>query len=179
MNEQAFYVAAQLKALTQPTVKPRFRWTSAHHKTFADIVIRLGIKSARPRHILAEMQKVFPESSISRDNVSSHLQKYRQYALKSLRLEAHQLSDAHGEIMRRLEAAGKHMVPDIAAMMKESTPQTVQVIINTDSPPRSRSVSNSHAGSPLVSCTQSPVTEWNRFMPKTVVPVVRDPDREW
>ncbi|XP_010443718.1 PREDICTED: transcription factor BOA-like [Camelina sativa] len=61
---------------TEKTLKrPRLVWTPQLHKRFVDVVDHLGIKSAVPKTIMQLMNV----EGLSRENVASHLQKYRLY----------------------------------------------------------------------------------------------------
>ncbi|EOA13800.1 hypothetical protein CARUB_v10026895mg [Capsella rubella] len=55
--------------------RPRLVWTPQLHKRFVDVVAHLGIKSAVPKTIMQLMNV----EGLSRENVASHLQKYRLY----------------------------------------------------------------------------------------------------
>lgn len=58
------------------TVKrPRLVWTPQLHKRFVDVVGHLGIKNAVPKTIMQLMNV----EGLTRENVASHLQKYRLY----------------------------------------------------------------------------------------------------
>ncbi|KAJ8553087.1 hypothetical protein K7X08_020480 [Anisodus acutangulus] len=58
------------------TVKrPRLVWTPQLHKRFVDVVAHLGIKNAVPKTIMQLMNV----EGLMRENVASHLQKYRLY----------------------------------------------------------------------------------------------------
>lgn len=58
------------------TVKrPRLVWTPQLHKRFVDVIEHLGIDKAVPKTIM-EMMNV---EGLTRENVASHLQKYRLY----------------------------------------------------------------------------------------------------
>ncbi|XP_010554998.1 PREDICTED: transcription factor PCL1 [Tarenaya hassleriana] len=64
--------------LTEParTLKrPRLVWTPQLHKRFVDAVAHLGIKNAVPKTIMQLMSV----EGLTRENVASHLQKYRLY----------------------------------------------------------------------------------------------------
>ncbi len=50
-------------------------WTPQLHKRFVDAVSHLGIKSAVPKTIMQLMNV----EGLTRENVASHLQKYRLY----------------------------------------------------------------------------------------------------
>ncbi|KAJ4978992.1 hypothetical protein NE237_009772 [Protea cynaroides] len=55
--------------------RPRLVWTPQLHKRFVDVVAHLGIKSAVPKTIIQLMNV----EGLTRENVASHLQKYRLY----------------------------------------------------------------------------------------------------
>ena len=55
--------------------RARLVWTPALHRRFVDAVSHLGIKNAVPKTIM-QMMNV---DGLSRENVASHLQKYRLY----------------------------------------------------------------------------------------------------
>ncbi|KAK3018114.1 hypothetical protein RJ639_003485 [Escallonia herrerae] len=50
-------------------------WTPQLHKRFVDVVAHLGIKNALPKTIMQLMNV----EGLTRENVASHLQKYRLY----------------------------------------------------------------------------------------------------
>ncbi|KAK1420703.1 hypothetical protein QVD17_22518 [Tagetes erecta] len=55
--------------------RPRLVWTPQLHKRFVDAVAQLGIKNAVPKTIMQLMNV----DGLTRENVASHLQKYRLY----------------------------------------------------------------------------------------------------
>ncbi|KAF5744582.1 transcription factor PCL1 [Tripterygium wilfordii] len=55
--------------------RPRLVWTPQLHKRFVDVVTHLGIKNAVPKTIMQLMNV----EGLTRENVASHLQKYRLY----------------------------------------------------------------------------------------------------
>ncbi|XP_074561651.1 transcription factor MYBC1-like isoform X2 [Curcuma longa] len=55
--------------------RPRLVWTPHLHKRFVDAVAHLGIKNAVPKTIMQLMSV----DGLTRENVASHLQKYRLY----------------------------------------------------------------------------------------------------
>ncbi|KAL1813458.1 hypothetical protein ACET3Z_023523 [Daucus carota] len=55
--------------------RPRLVWTPQLHKRFVDAVAHLGIKNAVPKTIMHLMSV----DGLTRENVASHLQKYRLY----------------------------------------------------------------------------------------------------
>ncbi|XP_078438589.1 transcription factor MYBC1-like [Wolffia australiana] len=55
--------------------RPRLVWTPPLHKRFVDAVAHLGVKNAVPKTIMQLMNV----EGLTRENVASHLQKYRLY----------------------------------------------------------------------------------------------------
>ncbi|CAL0322142.1 unnamed protein product [Lupinus luteus] len=55
--------------------RPRLVWTPQLHKRFVDVVAHLGIQNAVPKTIMQLMNV----EGLTRENVASHLQKYRLY----------------------------------------------------------------------------------------------------
>ncbi|CAF1696387.1 hypothetical protein Bca4012_000226 [Brassica carinata] len=55
--------------------RPRLVWTPQLHKRFVDAVAHIGIKNAVPKTIMQLMSV----EGLTRENVASHLQKYRLY----------------------------------------------------------------------------------------------------
>ncbi|XAR58961.1 hypothetical protein NMG60_11014558 [Bertholletia excelsa] len=55
--------------------RPRLVWTPQLHKRFVEVVARLGITNAVPKTIMQLMNV----EGLTRENVASHLQKYRLY----------------------------------------------------------------------------------------------------
>ncbi|KAL5973392.1 PHO85 cyclin-1 [Asimina triloba] len=55
--------------------RPRLVWTPQLHKRFIDVVSHLGVKNAFPKTIMQLMNV----EGLTRENVASHLQKYRLY----------------------------------------------------------------------------------------------------
>uniref|UniRef100_A0A6V7QU25 HTH myb-type domain-containing protein n=1 Tax=Ananas comosus var. bracteatus TaxID=296719 RepID=A0A6V7QU25_ANACO len=55
--------------------RPRLVWTPQLHKRFVDVVSHLGIRNAVPKTIMQLMNV----EGLTRENVASHLQKYRLY----------------------------------------------------------------------------------------------------
>ncbi|KAJ4770728.1 Two-component response regulator ARR1 [Rhynchospora pubera] len=55
--------------------RPRLVWTPQLHKRFVDVVSHLGLKNAVPKTIMQLMNV----EGLTRENVASHLQKYRLY----------------------------------------------------------------------------------------------------
>ncbi|KAJ8438465.1 hypothetical protein Cgig2_027145 [Carnegiea gigantea] len=67
--------------------RPRLVWTPQLHQRFVDVIERLGIGKAVPKTIM-EMMNV---EGLTRENVASHLQKYRLYLkrMEGLSNESH------------------------------------------------------------------------------------------
>lgn len=61
--------------LNQAVKRPRLVWTPKLHQRFVDVIDHLGIENAVPKTIM-EMMNV---DGLTRENVASHLQKYRLY----------------------------------------------------------------------------------------------------
>ncbi|GFP93278.1 transcription factor lux, partial [Phtheirospermum japonicum] len=57
---------------------PRLVWTPQLHKQFVDAVAHLGIKNAVPKTIMQLMSV----DGLTRENVTSHLQKYHFYLMR-------------------------------------------------------------------------------------------------
>ncbi|KAL8213865.1 hypothetical protein R6Q57_003314 [Mikania cordata] len=60
---------------TRASKRPRLVWTPQLHKRFIEVVAHLGVKNAVPKTIM-QMMNV---EGLTRENVASHLQKYRLY----------------------------------------------------------------------------------------------------
>jgi SHAQKYF class myb-like DNA-binding protein len=71
--EEADIFNDDLSAKTQK--RPRLVWTPQLHKRFVDVVAHLGLKNAVPKTIMQLMNV----EGLTRENVASHLQKYRLY----------------------------------------------------------------------------------------------------
>lgn len=71
--------------------RPRLVWTPQLHKRFVDAVAHLGIKNAVPKTIMQLMNV----EGLTRENVASHLQKYRLYLkrMQGLSSEGPSVSD--------------------------------------------------------------------------------------
>lgn len=71
--------------------RPRLVWTPHLHKRFVDVVGHLGIKNAVPKTIMQLMNV----EGLTRENVASHLQKYRLYLkrMQGLSTEGSSASD--------------------------------------------------------------------------------------
>ncbi|CAM0885527.1 unnamed protein product [Alopecurus aequalis] len=76
--------------------RARLVWTPQLHKRFVDVVAHLGIKAAVPKTIMQLMNV----EGLTRENVASHLQKYRQYVSRM-----HGLSSANSESDDRVFAS--------------------------------------------------------------------------
>lgn len=73
--------------LNRAVKRPRLVWTPQLHKRFVDVIEHLGIDKAVPKTIM-EMMNV---DGLTRENVASHLQKYRLYLkrMEGLSSEGH------------------------------------------------------------------------------------------
>ncbi|KAG8372165.1 hypothetical protein BUALT_Bualt12G0038100 [Buddleja alternifolia] len=65
--------------------RPRLVWTPQLHKRFVDAVAHLGIKNAVPKTIMQLMSV----DGLTRENVASHLQKYRLYLKRMQGIPGH------------------------------------------------------------------------------------------
>ncbi|WVZ67243.1 LOW QUALITY PROTEIN: hypothetical protein U9M48_016349 [Paspalum notatum var. saurae] len=74
-HQQAAAAAAAPADPTSNSKRPRLVWTPQLHKRFVDVVAHLGIKNAVPKTIMQLMNV----EGLTRENVASHLQKYRLY----------------------------------------------------------------------------------------------------
>ncbi|XP_040992216.1 transcription factor PCL1-like [Juglans microcarpa x Juglans regia] len=70
--------------------RARLVWTPQLHKRFVDVVAHLGIKSAVPKTIMQLMNV----EGLTRENVASHLQKYRLYLKRMQGLSSEGLSSS-------------------------------------------------------------------------------------
>lgn len=71
------------KNTPQSTKRPRVHWSSHMHSQFVAAVNKLGIDKAVPKKIL-ELMGV---DGLTRENVASHLQKYRLYLKKAAKID--------------------------------------------------------------------------------------------
>lgn len=69
--------------------RPRLVWTPQLHKRFIEVVAHLGVKNAVPKTIMQLMNV----EGLTRENVASHLQKYRLY-LKRMQGVSHRGSSS-------------------------------------------------------------------------------------
>jgi SHAQKYF class myb-like DNA-binding protein len=82
--------------------RPRLVWTPQLHKRFVDAVAHLGIKNAVPKTIMQLMSV----DGLTRENVASHLQKYRLY-LK--RMQGMGAGGSHSSGSGGTDAATEHL----------------------------------------------------------------------
>lgn len=75
VTEEADAEADSAVRTTETIKRPRLVWTPQLHKRFVDVVAHLGIKNAVPKTIMQLMNV----EGLTRENVASHLQKYRLY----------------------------------------------------------------------------------------------------
>ncbi|XP_050229005.1 transcription factor MYBC1 [Mercurialis annua] len=81
--------------------RPRLVWTPQLHKRFVDAVAHLGIKNAVPKTIMQLMSV----DGLTRENVASHLQKYRLYLKRMQGLS----SGVNGGAASASDAATEHL----------------------------------------------------------------------
>ncbi|CAH9094246.1 unnamed protein product [Cuscuta europaea] len=113
------------------TVKrPRLVWTPQLHKRFVDVVAHLGIKNAVPKTIMQLMNV----EGLTRENVASHLQKYRLYLkrMQGLSNEGPSSSDhlfASTPVPQSLHESGRssYGMPPVPIQF-QPPPQIVQMI---------------------------------------------------
>ncbi|KAI5001469.1 hypothetical protein ZWY2020_026119 [Hordeum vulgare] len=74
-NNNSSAESAGEKSAAAATKRARLVWTPQLHKRFVEVVAHLGIKSAVPKTIMQLMNV----EGLTRENVASHLQKYRLY----------------------------------------------------------------------------------------------------
>nr|GLL28141.1 hypothetical protein DM860_010887 [Ipomoea trifida] len=70
-------------------LKSKFNWTTERHFKFMDAIKILGglkNNNAVPKKILSVMRRIMNEPGLTRDHVSSHLQKYRKFISGSKRM---------------------------------------------------------------------------------------------
>ncbi|MQM11393.1 hypothetical protein Taro_044303 [Colocasia esculenta] len=84
--------------------RPRLVWTPQLHKRFVDAVAHLGIKNAVPKTIMQLMNV----DGLTRENVASHLQKYRLY-LKRMQGLPSGAAGAGGPALAAADAATEHL----------------------------------------------------------------------
>ncbi|KAL5661049.1 hypothetical protein ACJX0J_028174, partial [Zea mays] len=77
-NKPAVDVAGGHSENTSAQKKPRVQWCGQLHRKFVEAVHQIGIDKAVPKKILEAMNV----EGITRENVASHLQKYRIYLRK-------------------------------------------------------------------------------------------------
>ncbi|CAI9770861.1 unnamed protein product [Fraxinus pennsylvanica] len=69
------YCTDDRSAAAKTLKRPRLVWTPQLHKRFVEVVAHLGLKDAVPKTIMQLMNV----EGLTRENVASHLQKYRLY----------------------------------------------------------------------------------------------------
>ncbi|KAL6523305.1 hypothetical protein OROGR_016908 [Orobanche gracilis] len=84
--------------------RPRLVWTPQLHKRFVDAVAHLGIKNAVPKTIM----KLMSVDGLTRENVASHLQKYRLYLKRMQGISSGGGSEA-GNSTSGLDSATDHL----------------------------------------------------------------------
>merc|ERR1719478_1676521 len=82
-------------AAGRPVHKQRFVWTSELHRRFEAAVNTLGVDQAKPQAI-SQLMNCEGEGAPTRQNIKSHLQKYRLLIQKRARQQATQPESAAG-----------------------------------------------------------------------------------
>ncbi|GMI64806.1 hypothetical protein like AT3G10760 [Hibiscus trionum] len=85
--------------------RPRLVWTPQLHKRFVDAVAHLGIKNAVPKTIMQLMSV----DGLTRENVASHLQKYRLYLKRMQGLSGGSGGGANGGSGASADPATDHL----------------------------------------------------------------------
>ncbi|CAK9188544.1 unnamed protein product [Ilex paraguariensis] len=85
--------------------RPRLVWTPQLHKRFVDAVAHLGIKNAVPKTIMQLMSV----DGLTRENVASHLQKYRLYLKRMQGLSSNGGGGGGGGIPAAVDPATDHL----------------------------------------------------------------------
>ncbi|CAL9245366.1 unnamed protein product [Arabidopsis halleri] len=85
-NEEGSKNTSDQKGEKPATKKPRMQWTTELHHKFEVAVEKLGsLEKAFPKTILKCMQEEMNVQGLTRNNVASHLQKYRQNSKQKTR----------------------------------------------------------------------------------------------
>lgn len=102
--------------------RPRLAWTPQLHKRFVDVVAHLGIKNAVPKTIMQLMNV----EGLTRENVASHLQKYRLYLkrMQGLSNEGPSSSDPLFASTPVLQSLHENAMP---AQQQQAPPQQVSM----------------------------------------------------
>jgi two-component response regulator ARR-B family len=111
---------AEDKNTPQSTKRPRVHWSSHMHSQFVAAVNKLGIDKAVPKKILEFMGV----EGLTRENVASHLQKYRLYLKKASKIDGGTPAAAAAQPQPAVE---NHPTPNHATPPQQATsaaPQT-------------------------------------------------------
>ncbi|KAL1531152.1 Homeodomain-like superfamily protein [Salvia divinorum] len=87
--------------------RPRLVWTPQLHKRFVDAVAHLGIKNAVPKTIMQLMSV----DGLTRENVASHLQKYRLYLKRMQGISNNTPADAATDHLFASSPVPPHFLP--------------------------------------------------------------------
>ncbi|KAL1216189.1 putative two-component response regulator ARR20 [Cardamine amara subsp. amara] len=87
-NEEGSKNNSDQKGDKSPSKKSRMTWTAELHHKFEVAVAKIGsLENAFPKQILKLMQEEMNVQGLTRNNVASHLQKYRLNNIKNTRTE--------------------------------------------------------------------------------------------
>ena len=106
------------KNTPQSTKRPRVHWSSHMHSQFVAAVNKLGIDKAVPKKIL-ELMGV---DGLTRENVASHLQKYRLYLKKASKIDGGAAAAAALPQPQSQPAEENTPAAPVAAQQATSTP---------------------------------------------------------
>lgn len=86
--------------------RPRLTWTPELHRQFLDALTHLGMENAFPKRILQQMKV----DGLTRENISSHLQKYRLFLKRIRGLLSGEGGDALPENLSAILTAPHHFL---------------------------------------------------------------------
>ena len=122
--------------------RPRLVWTPQLHKRFVDAVAHLGIKNAVPKTIMQLMSV----DGLTRENVASHLQKYRLYLKRMQGLAGGSAADSATDhlfasspvpphfLQATARSTSEHYLPFVPALQPHRHHQQMAVAAHFGSP---------------------------------------------
>ncbi|GIL55757.1 hypothetical protein Vafri_11286 [Volvox africanus] len=139
---------------TRAIKRPRLVWTPQLHKKFESAVHKLGVEKAVPKNIMQEMNI----DGLTRENVASHLQKYRM-------LRRRDTTSSEGRDSDSRTAGTKRSEPESSRPAPAATTQTTSTLGGsggaasalTGAPPTSSSAALLALSSAPSSATATPV----------------------